>query len=155
MKKGIFVGIFALLFMRSGFYLLAQEGTGASVAKTRKYAYKKAGEWLFEGLQTVALPRTRPLTREEDLFQVPVDWDRQARETHVAFPLINVSAIDYGGHAKNATAYFSGFETKYHSEGPKLFGEYFFRVEHNPRFSEKQKEDVKANSALMRERSMV
>ena len=143
-----------LLFFFSQ-HLSAQDNNLNKISAIRQFAYDKSGEWLYESLQKIRLPKTRILSKEKRPFHITVDWKKQAVENTTFFPLFDVCALDYLDHSLITTAYIAGFQTKYYDQGSRLFDIYFADAKQTNYLTEPQKRDVLENESTMRDRSMV
>lgn len=135
--------------------LSAQTANSNQVSELRLLAYEKSGEWLYESLPKINIPNLRPLAEDQRPIHLPVDWKKQAAANTEGFPLFKPSAVEYSYNSMTATAYLSGFQTKYYSGGSKLFDDYFAYVQSTKLLTEKQKKIILDFQALIRDRSML
>ncbi len=147
---GVTFGLWALSHAQN-----AQETPSKDVSSLRQFAYGKSGEWLYESLQTIHLPKTRPLRLTERRFTLPVDWNLQTRENKEGFPFSSLRAVDYSLNSKSATAYLAGFKTKYYSNAGNLFDQYENRLKISKHLTSGQKKIILEQDDQMRDRSMV
>ncbi len=150
-KKSVLI----LILLSFSLIARAQETAWKEPSSVRTFAYGKSGEWLYEGLQTILLPKTRVPSSAERTFELPVDWLKKIIESKEWFPELDFSAVDYKNHSSKATAYLACFPTKYYEGSEDLFSDYFDVVEDSNYISLSQKQTLRENASLMRERSMV
>ncbi len=156
MKKNKIIFIFALLtLVFCLIQFLAGKASAKEVSEFRGYFYKKAGEWLYEGLSKIRIPHPRRLTRRERPFILHVDWARQARANKRGFPLAAPCAVDFKANSPAATAVYAGFRVKYHAGGKKYFKRFLARVKGFKGLGPRGKKLLLDNGGLMRERAMV
>ncbi len=132
-----------------------RETPSKDVSPLRKYAYGKSGEWLYESLQTLRLPKTRPLKLTERKLNLPVDWSLQGKENQEVFPLSNLRAVDYKDKSKSATAFFAGFRVKYYANGGSLFDQYETQLKISKHLTNGQKNIILGQEPQTRNRSIV